>query len=164
MHDGHIIVDGCDKCTGTVCVHCCRRGTLCKTWKAWSTGVTNVKDHNNSESGRDTAVLWMVIKKSLYVSMRAPTTRFKPLWGRVWHRSLHGLRWRQRPWINHTCTTQLTGYELWSFYIFFSSTFFVGRMSCELRSWDSQIKYWDVTFLRNVPSVFFCILERVPGT
>jgi len=79
MHDGHIIVDGCDKCTGTVCVHCCRRGTLCKTWKAWSTGVTNVKDHNNSESGRDTAVPWMVIEKSLHVSMRAPTTRFKPL-------------------------------------------------------------------------------------
>ena len=79
MHDGHIIVDGCDKCPCTVCVHCCRRGTLCKTWKAWSTGVTNVKDHNNSESGRDTAVPWMVIEKSLHVSMHGPTTRFKPL-------------------------------------------------------------------------------------
>ena len=27
MHDGHIIVDGCDKCPCTVCVHCCRRGS-----------------------------------------------------------------------------------------------------------------------------------------
>ena len=50
MHDGHIIVDGCDKCPCTVCVHCCRRGRLCKTWQTWTRGVTNVKDHNNSEA------------------------------------------------------------------------------------------------------------------
>ena len=116
MHDGHIIVDGCDKCPCTVCVHCCRRGTLCKTWKAWSTGVTNVKDHNNSEAvGIQQCCGWLSKSLCMCLCMR-PRPDSNPLWGRVWHRGLHGLRWRQRPWINHTCTTQLTGYESWSFY------------------------------------------------
>ena len=66
----------------------------------------------------------MVIESLCMCLCMRPRPDSNPLWGRVWHRGLHGLRWRQRPWINHTCTTQLTGYELWSFYIFFFVDFF----------------------------------------